>query len=79
MTALRQARHAAGLSLTAAARGAGVTPGYLAALERAGGPALTWPRACRLAAMYRVDMAALLGAAGPQDRGKGADVGRTAN
>ncbi len=81
MTALRQARHAAGLSLAAAARGAGVTPGYLAALERAGGPALTWSRARRIAAMYGCDMVALLGAAGPQDRGQenGAAVWRAAN
>ncbi len=69
MTALRQARHAAGLTLSAAARGAGVTPGHLATMERSGGSALTWHRARRLAAMYQVDVVALLGAVAPQDRG----------
>ena len=55
------ARLAAELTLGEAARAAGISPRYLAALERQGSAALTWPRAQRLDAIYGLSPTHLLG------------------
>jgi hypothetical protein len=59
---LRAARQAAGLSLRQVARLAGVTAGYLGALERLGSAALTYARARRLAEVLGCSLTDLLDA-----------------
>jgi transcriptional regulator with XRE-family HTH domain len=69
MTPLRVAREMAGLDIERAARACGVSTVYLAAMERKGASALTWPRAQRLARAYDVPVNHLIGGAfGTQGR-----------
>ncbi len=62
------------MTLSTAAKGAGIKPQYLARRERSGGPPPTYVRARRLATMYRVDMVVFLGTdatPGNQDERRG--------
>lgn len=59
MTSLRAARERAGVGLGAAAKAAGLQPESLARLERCP-ELLTWPRARRLAVLYRVSITHLV-------------------